>query len=104
MRPWDDNFTTDSKVGCTMFAGHDLETDKDDIVYLAVNPYWSSIFITLPALPKGFTWHLAVDTADYINQKFTYAETDMKMVGREYWLGARSVAVLIAKEIEKKSR
>ena len=102
MRPWDDNFTTESKVVCTMFAGHDSATDKDDIVYLAVNPYWSSVFITLPTLPKEFTWHLAVDTADYMNEKFIYDEADMKMVGREYWLGARSVVVLVAKEIEKK--
>ena len=36
--PWDDNFTQDSKIVCTMFAGHDEKQDLEDIVYLAVNP------------------------------------------------------------------
>ena len=43
--PWDDNFTQDSKIVCTMFAGHDEKQDLEDIVYLAVNPYWESILI-----------------------------------------------------------
>ncbi len=49
--PWDDNFTQDSKIVCTMFAGHDEKQDFEDIVYLAVNPYWESILIHLPKLP-----------------------------------------------------
>lgn len=49
--PWDDNFTQDSKIVCTMFAGHNEKQDFEDIVYLAVNPYWESILIHLPKLP-----------------------------------------------------
>ena len=61
--PWDDNFTQDSKIVCTMFAGHDEKQDLEDIVYLAVNPYWESILIHLPKLPEPLQWHLAVDTS-----------------------------------------
>ena len=95
--PWDDNFTQESKVVCTMFAGHNTETDKEDIVYLAINPYWESMRVHLPALPKKLMWYLAVDTADYINGKFFYEEKDMRMAGGKFLLGARSVAVFIAK-------
>ena len=95
--PWDDNFTEESKVVCTMFAGYDNTTGKEDIVYLAVNPYWRSMRIQLPALSNGLMWHLAVDTADYANGHFTYEEDQMRMVGNEYLLGARSVVVLMAK-------
>lgn len=98
LTPWDDNFTAESKVVCTMFAGYDEKADKDDIVFLAVNPYWSSMRVQLPTLPdKKLMWHLAVDTADYVKGKFIYEENEMKMAGSEYWLGARSVAILIAK-------
>lgn len=95
--PWDDNFTEQSKVVCTMFAGYDKDLQKDDIVYLAINPYWEPIEIQLPLLPKKLMWHLAVDTADYTNKKFFYKESKMRMVGNKFLLGARSVAVLIAK-------
>lgn len=95
--PWDDNFTTESKVVCTMFAGHNKLISRDDIVYLAVNPYWESTRITLPELPFGLMWQLAVDTADYTNGQFTYEMNEMRMVGSEYLLGARSVVILVAK-------
>lgn len=96
-RPWDDNFNEHSKVVCTMFAGHNNDADKEDIVYLAVNPYWESMHIQLPNLVRGLMWHLAVDTADYTNGNFFYEESEMRMVGSKYLLGARSVVILIAK-------
>ena len=99
LRPWDDNFTEHSKVVCTMFAGHDPELDSDDIVYLAVNPYWESMHIQLPQLHNGLMWHLAVDTADYAVGKFFYEEQEMRMTGNMFLLGARSVAVFIAKKL-----
>lgn len=95
--PWDDNFTEESKVVCTMFAGFDPNTDKDDIVYIAINPYWESLSIQLPALPNGLMWHLAADTADYVIGRFYYEEPDMRMMGNTFLLGARSVAIFVAK-------
>ena len=95
--PWDDNFTEQSKVVCTMFAGYDADLGKDDIVYLAVNPYWESMHIQLPQLHNGLMWHLAVDTADYSAGKFFYEESEMRKPGNIFLLGARSVAIFIAK-------
>lgn len=95
--PWDDDFTQDSKVVCTMFAGHDTEQDVEDIVYLAVNPYWESILIHLPKLPKPLQWYLAVDTALSDSNGCTFEKEQMHHVGSDYLIGARAVVVLVAR-------
>lgn len=97
MIPWTDAITSESKVVCTLFAGHDRTRSRDDIVYLAINPYWESSSICLPELQHGMHWHLAADTADYANNRFFYEEKDMRMTGGSYLLGARSVSVFVAK-------
>lgn len=94
--PWDDNFTQDSKIVCTMFAGHDEEQDSEDIVYLAINPYWESILIHLPKLPKPLQWHLAVDTSLSDTSGCTFEKEQMSHVGNDYLIGARTVVVLTA--------
>ena len=94
--PWDDNFTQDSKIVCTMFAGHDEKQDSEDIVYLAVNPYWESILIHLPKLPKPLQWHLAVDTSLSDTCGCTFEKEQMSHVGNDYLIGARTVVVLTA--------
>ena len=94
--PWDDNFTQDSKIVCTMFAGHDEKQDLEDIVYLAVNPYWESILIHLPKLPEPLQWHLAVDTSLSDTGGCTFEKEQMSHVGNDYLRGARTVGVLTA--------
>ena len=94
--PWDDNFTQDSKIVCTMFAGHDEKQDLEDIVYLAVNPYWESILIHLPNLPEPLQWHLAVDTSLSDTGGCTFEKEQMSHVGNDYLIGARTVVVLTA--------
>lgn len=94
--PWDDNFTQDSKIVCTMFAGHDEKQDLEDIVYLAVNPYWESILIHLPKLPEPLQWHLAVDTSLSDTSGCTFEKEQMSHVGNDYLIGSRTVVVLTA--------
>lgn len=94
--PWDDNFTQDSKIVCTMFAGHDEKQDLEDIVYLAVNPYWESILIHLPKLPEPLQWHLAVDTSLSDTGGCTFEKEQISHVGNDYLIGARTVVVLTA--------
>lgn len=94
--PWDDNFTQDSKIVCTMFAGHNEKQDLEDIVYLAVNPYWESILIHLPKLPEPLQWHLAVDTSLSDTGGCTFEKEQMSHVGNDYLIGARTVVVLTA--------
>ena len=94
--PWDDNFTQDSKIVCTMFAGHDEKQDLEDIVYLAVNSYWESILIHLLKLPEPLQWHLAVDTSLSDTGGCTFEKEQMSHVGNDYLIGARTVVVLTA--------
>lgn len=54
----------DSKVLCVMFAGRMHNNSEDDIVYLAVNPYWEEQEVNPPALPAHQVWRKAVDTGE----------------------------------------
>ncbi len=70
--------------------------DLEDIVYLAVNPYWESILIHLPKLPEPLQWHLAVDTSLSDTGGCTFEKEQMSHVGNDYLIGARTVVVLTA--------
>ena len=47
-----------------LFAGYDPEKEKNDVVYLVVNPYWENVSVRLPALPQGYAWGICIDTAE----------------------------------------
>ena len=47
-----------------MFAGYDNKMAKEDCVYLLMNPYWEDVWVELPQLPGGYSWHVAVNTGD----------------------------------------
>lgn len=74
-----------------MFAGYDEERETDDIVYLAVNPYWEEQYMELPKLPAHSRWRLAADTSD--------EQPERSLSGNEPCrIGARSVMVLTVAE------
>ena len=54
----------ENKMAGILFAGYDDRKRKDDILYLAVNIFWEPVMITLPKLPVGLKWHIAVNTGD----------------------------------------
>lgn len=56
--------TSDTKTLGVLFAGYDPEKEKDDVVYLVVNPYWENVSVRLPALPQGYAWGICIDTAE----------------------------------------
>lgn len=72
-----------------LFAGR-TEESGDDLVYLAVNPYWEGERHPLPHLPEGRTWQLAVDT-----WTGRCAGPGERVAGGELYLQPRSVYVLI---------
>ena len=47
-----------------MFAGYDNKMVKEDCVYLLMNPYWEGVWVELPQLPGGYSWHVAANTGD----------------------------------------
>ena len=91
LRAWDSSVTNESRTVAVMFAGYDEERETDDIVYLAVNPYWEEQYMELPKLPAHSRWRLAADTSD--------EQPERSLSGNEPCrIGARSVMVLTAAE------
>ena len=94
LTPDETNFSGDSHVVCVRFAGYNESTQKEDLVYLAVNSGWFPVTLTLPELPEHYKWKVAVNTGDPKCQFFH--KNSMPTVESKIFLGERSVIILIA--------
>ena len=88
------NFSGDSHVVCVRFAGYNEATQKEDLVYLAVNSGWFPVTLTLPELPEHYEWKVAVNTGDPKCQFFH--KNSMPTVESKIFLGERSVIIFVA--------
>lgn len=78
-----------------MFAGHDSNTDKEDVVFVAMNMFWENRKIVMPELPAGYHWEVKVNTAlPHVSDSY-YAEHTYLENGREHWMEARTVLVAV---------
>ena len=71
LTPWKPDLPESSHTACVLFSGYDDSLHKEDLVFLAVNTHWCSAALTLPQLPDGYTWKIAVNTGDKKQQTFT---------------------------------
>lgn len=92
--PDETNFSGDSHVVCVRFAGYNEATQKEDLVYLAVNSGWFPVTLTLPELPEHYKWKVAVNTGDPKCQFFH--KNSMPTVESKIFLGERSVIIFVA--------
>lgn len=97
LTPDETNFSGDSHVVCVRFAGYNEATQKEDLVYLAVNSGWFPVTLTLPELPEHYEWKVAVNTGDPKCQFFH--KNSMPTVESKIFLGERSVIIFIATAI-----
>lgn len=97
LTPDETNFSGDSHVVCVRFAGYNESTQKEDLVYLAVNSGWFPVTLTLPELPEHYEWKVAVNTGDPKYQFFH--KNSMPTVESKIFLGERSVIIFIATAI-----
>ena len=95
LTPWLPDYTPESRTICIMYAGYDPEKQTEDIVYLAVNPYWRTLELTLPGLPAGKSWHIAVNTGDPAH--LTFPDENMPEIKNTVLLGGRSVIIFTAR-------
>ena len=95
--PDETNFSGDSHVVCVRFAGYNEATQKEDLVYLAVNSGWFPVTLTLPELPEHYKWKVAVNTGDPKCQFFH--KNSMPTVESKIFLGERSVIIFVATAI-----
>lgn len=94
--------SNDSHICCILFAGFDETAQKEDLVFLAVNTHWFSRQLTLPPLPEGYIWKIAVNTGDPVQQ--TFQENDMPTAGQNILLGERSVILFVGTKTEAASQ
>ena len=97
LTPDETNFSGDSHVVCVRFAGYNESTQKEDLVYLAVNSGWFPVTLTLPELPEHYEWKVAVNTGDPKCQFFH--KNSMPTVESKIFLGERSVIIFVATAI-----
>lgn len=93
LTPWEPDASASAYVVCVLFSGYDEETQKEDLVYVAVNSHWHAAEMTLPDLPEGYCWRIAVNTGDPGQQ--TFPEGKMPPAQKILLLGERSVIVFI---------
>lgn len=97
LTPDETNFSGDSHVVCVRFAGYNEATQKEDLVYLAVNSGWFPVTLTLPELPEHYKWKVAVNTGDPKCQFFH--KNSMPTIESKIFLGERSVIIFVATAI-----
>jgi len=91
--PDDHKITPETSLLGVLFAGYNEKTSGDDVVYLVLNPYWGAQTIRMPALPDGYAWGIAVNTADPDGK--WYREDPAYLDAPEYKVPARSVCVYV---------
>ena len=98
LTPWEPDAPESSYAASVLFAGYDEDTRKEDLVYVAVNSHWQTAELTLPDLPEGYAWKIAVNTGDPLQQ--TFEEGKMPAAGKQLLLGERSVIVFVAENLD----
>lgn len=93
LTPWKPDLPESSHTACVLFSGYDDSLHKEDLVFLAVNTHWCSAALTLPQLPDGYTWKIAINTGDKKQQTFT--DSEIPAAGSSVLLGERSVIVFV---------
>lgn len=94
----EENIGKEARMLAVSFAGYDSEKGKDDIVYVALNPYWENTRIFLPDLQGMETWYLCVNTYGDGAGRYFYPEGEEVRIESEFVMKPRSVAVFTAKE------
>ena len=93
LTPWKPDLPESSHTACVLFSGYDDTLHKEDLVFLAVNTHWCSAALTLPQLPDGYTWKIAVNTGD--KKQHTFTDSEIPAAGSSVLLGERSVIVFV---------
>lgn len=92
--PYNDLFTSDSKVIGVMYSGSESEVMLEDIVYMAINTYWEFQDITLPDLPQSLNWKLIVNTgASTPEDIYRAPEETLFLKTCQFQMEPRSVAI-----------
>ena len=95
--PWEPDAPESQYAACVLFAGYDEEKKQEDLVYVAVNAHWNAAHLTLPDLPEGYRWKIAVNTGDPKQQ--TFSAEEMPAAEKTLLLGERSVIIFVGEDL-----
>ena len=84
--PWHKQFSGQDHYVGVMFAGRETGDDAPQILYIASNAYWEPLDVTLPRLPKPYSWEVLLDT-------FQAKQEPKPLEGRSFLIKERSVMV-----------
>ncbi len=87
--PWRKQFAGDDHYVGVMFAGMEENAETPQIFYIASNAYWEPLNVTLPRLPRPYTWEMVLDT-------WTAAQEPTFLEGLSVTVRERSVMVFEA--------
>jgi len=99
-KAWNLNFDFLSHTMAVMFCGSadKYGTEDDEFIYMAMNSHWEMRVFELPLLPKGRSWHVAVNTDMPRGEDSWPQGKEPKLKKQnEILVGSRSVVVLISK-------
>jgi glycogen operon protein len=99
-KSWQADWSSSSRVFSFMLDGGHAKNGNscDDIIYVALNMYWESIFIEIPRLPEGKYWHVSVNTDMPSPFDFHSLSDESRIEDQLHFIaGPRSVIILIGK-------
>ncbi len=86
-----------TKVLCIVYAGRNHDDTEDDVIALAINPYWEDQPCFLPAAPHWLKWKIEADTSlQYLPGGAPDPAQPAFLDGCQVTMGPRSALVLTA--------
>jgi len=97
---WQPDWSSSSHTLAFMLCGKHARggAAEDDYLYVALNMHWDSHAFGLPHLPEGVVWHVFANTGAAAPHDICTPGQEPALEGQaEFWMGPRSVAVLVGK-------
>jgi len=101
-RAWNMDWSGESRLLAFMLDGRYARGGqaRDDSIYVAMSSSWEALTVELPAPPAGGSWHVFANTgADAPGDVYEPGTEPPLPDPRQLLVGARSVVILVAKEL-----
>jgi glycogen operon protein len=98
-QPWQPDWSnSNSHTLAFMLNGDYAKGTPDNHIYMAMNMYWDSVWFSLPKLPDGLRWHIAVNTGvQFPEDSWTPGSEPLLSDQNNILLGGRSVIILVGR-------
>lgn len=97
-QPWTPDWS--GNVIAFMLCGHHARggTERDDLIYVAINMYWEALTFELPQIPPVKSWHVFANTSVESPEDVHEPGQEPRLGNQRHFLvGGRSVAILVGR-------